>query len=296
MIDVQAVTVRRGGRLLFDNFSWQLPDPGMYLLIGGNGSGKSLVADLVSGRLKPNRGSVVIDGEPLYRIIGGYSQHIMFARAELPCADGEPLDEYLASELRLAHGSPAALRPLLRKLEEIIAAPASTQLGRLSHGQVLLAQVALAALVPARVTVLDGHLTYLDGTYCQAAANLLDHADLADRFVLFTASRLARPFPDCHAAFLLRHQLPVSLELLPAGAMLDSAPDLIGGTGALRVYFRQPVVHALTSGQHFTLINWLEDGLRIRLQGSWSDALLELQRMGVQVRAVEWEPAEAGKE
>ena len=291
MIDVRSVTVRRGGRLLADGFNWQLPDPGLYLVAGGNGCGKSLLCDLIAGRLKPNAGSIAIDGEPLYRLLGGYAQHIFLAHAELAQSDGEPFADYMEAELAQSQGNAANLPPVLKTLEQLFDAPATTPLGRLSHGQVLLAQIALAVLAPARVALLDGHLTYLDGEYCTAAAGLLDKADLEERFFILTAARLARPFTACRAIYMLGRGLPLSIRPLPQGAAVDTAPRVLESAGALRVYFDRPLLQGIASGRTFTLVSLLEDGVRVRLSGTLAEALEELARIGAAVRAIEWEPS-----
>lgn len=58
LLTMEAVTLRRGGRLLFENFDLRLGRSEALHLNGPNGSGKSSLIRLAAGLLKPDRGSV----------------------------------------------------------------------------------------------------------------------------------------------------------------------------------------------------------------------------------------------
>jgi hypothetical protein len=165
---------------------------------------------------------------------------------------------------------------------------------QLSHGQVLLAQVALACVMPVRLAVLDGHLTYLDSTYCEAVGRLLAQSQShGEKYIIFTASRLARFFPEMTSRYLLNDELPVSLTELTAREPVDSTVTIPVTTEALRVFTEpSPALLAdITSGQHFAIIAQLEDGLLIQPIGGIDAALGELRQWGFQVQALEWQSA-----
>ncbi len=63
MINVQNITYGyRKGQQVLANFSLQLQDGGIYGLLGKNGVGKSTLLYLISGLLRPQEGSVSVDG------------------------------------------------------------------------------------------------------------------------------------------------------------------------------------------------------------------------------------------
>jgi len=290
---LSGVQLKLGGRLLIDSLDWQLADPGAYLLLGPTGSGKTLLSRLLTGRQRPRRGSVLIDGLSLYALFGGYAEPLFIAQAEVACRESEPLELYLEAELAAAGESPSALDPVWEILDEHVPQGRRATLDELSHGQVLLAQIALASVIAARVAVLDGHLTYLDQQYCAAAAELISLVNREqDKFLVATASRVVYYFPQFKSRFVLSGDWPLSITQLehqntsavPAG--MEPAAD------RLRVYtVVSPVQHAgVTSGQHFTVLELLEDGLRIKLVGNLEGALTELRAQGMVVVRLDWEP------
>lgn len=292
MIEVKGVHLRAGKLPLLADFSWCLPDSGAYLLLGPTGAGKSLLARLLTGRQRPRRGQVLIDGTPLYSLFGRYGEPLFLAQAEAGLRSTEPLDLYLAAELAAVGESPSVLEGVWPDLEDLLPHGRRTSINRLSHGQLLLAQVALACAMPVRLAVLDGHLTAMDYRYCARAASMLSGiGSVRDKFVLLTASRLACSFPAAHSRYLLSGSLPVTITELAADAAVDTAVEPVNGTGALRVYAPAGPQgwSGITSGRHFGLLSHLEDGLRIRLTGSLDAALSELRSLGVRVLRIEWE-------
>ncbi|MBN2081405.1 ATP-binding cassette domain-containing protein [bacterium] len=290
MIELDAIELRLGSQVLAQGLNWQLPDPGVYLLLGPTGSGKSLLARLLAGRQRPRLGTVRIDGLPLYAGFGGYHEPLFIAQAETACREAEPLDLYLAAELVNTGETPRALEPAWPVLDALIP-DRSTPINKLAHGQVLLAQLALAAVMPVRVAVLDGHLTYLDARYCQAADELLKLNRFAgDKFLVLTAGRLARFLPALDGIFLLDGP-PLRIKALPEGVAVDTTGKPIDSSGNLRVFTASPpaLLAGLTSGRHYTLVAIMEDGLTIRPTGALQAALDELSSLGLSVRAIEWE-------
>ena len=64
MIEVSNISFKyAGGKdLVFDDFSLRLEENNIYGLLGKNGTGKSTLLYLVSGLLRPKKGSVCFDG------------------------------------------------------------------------------------------------------------------------------------------------------------------------------------------------------------------------------------------
>jgi ABC-type Mn2+/Zn2+ transport system ATPase subunit len=292
VIQLSSVYLKLKGRQLLAGFDWQLPDPGAYLLLGPTGSGKSLLARLLAGRQKPQQGTVSIDGYPLYRLFGGYNEPTFLAEAEVACREHEPLDLYLAEEMANAGETSKALENVWPVLDRYIPDGRRRPMNELAHGQVLLAQIALACVMPVRLAVLDGHLTYMDSQFCEAAAGLIARCNAeAEKFLVMTSTRLASYFPPVSARYLLSGETPVSISDLSDTVALDAALKPLPVGGAIRIYTREAPTQreGVTSTQYFQVLAVLEDGLRVKLSGGLDDALRELRAQGLSVRRLEWE-------
>jgi ABC-2 type transport system ATP-binding protein len=66
MIKAENLTKRFDNIMAVDHVSAEIRDGNVFGLIGTNGAGKSTFLRMLSGILKPDEGSVVIDGEPVY--------------------------------------------------------------------------------------------------------------------------------------------------------------------------------------------------------------------------------------
>ena len=64
MIEVKNISFKYAGgkHLVFDDFSLELKQDNIYGLLGKNGTGKSTLLYLISGLLRPKKGSVSFDG------------------------------------------------------------------------------------------------------------------------------------------------------------------------------------------------------------------------------------------
>ena len=69
MIEVKNVSFKYAGQknLVFDDFSFTLKENNIYGLLGKNGTGKSTLLYLISGLLRPKKGTVNVDGFDAYK-------------------------------------------------------------------------------------------------------------------------------------------------------------------------------------------------------------------------------------
>lgn len=68
VLDVRDAVVRRGGRNILDGVTWSVAEGERWVVLGPNGAGKTTLIRLISGRLHPTSGKVVIIGEELGRV------------------------------------------------------------------------------------------------------------------------------------------------------------------------------------------------------------------------------------
>ena len=89
-ICLRDITFRRGARVILENVSLEIEAGRTTLLQGPSGAGKTTIADLVAGLIRPDRGEITIDGVPLDRI---------------SLRDWRAMIGYVPQELFLFHGT-----------------------------------------------------------------------------------------------------------------------------------------------------------------------------------------------
>ncbi len=66
MIEINDVTKKFGGFAALDGLTMTVPTGSIYGLVGPNGAGKTTIINHITGSLRQDRGSITIDGEPVY--------------------------------------------------------------------------------------------------------------------------------------------------------------------------------------------------------------------------------------
>ena len=66
MIQAQNLTKRFGDFVALDNISCTIPQGCVYGMVGSNGAGKSTFLRAITGVYRPDSGTVIIDGQPVY--------------------------------------------------------------------------------------------------------------------------------------------------------------------------------------------------------------------------------------
>ncbi len=70
MIEIKDLVKTFDGFRALDGLNLNVPEGGIYGLVGPNGSGKSTVIRHMTGIYRPDSGSVLVDGQPVYENIG----------------------------------------------------------------------------------------------------------------------------------------------------------------------------------------------------------------------------------
>jgi branched-chain amino acid transport system ATP-binding protein len=76
LIDVVGVHVRFGDRVVLESIDLAVPEGEFHGLMGPNGAGKTTFFNVLTGRVKPSRGSIRLDGED----VTGLSSHRIAAK------------------------------------------------------------------------------------------------------------------------------------------------------------------------------------------------------------------------
>ena len=60
---IENLSVSFDNKVIFDNFSYQFEDTGVYIINGASGKGKTTLFNVISGVLKPDSGKVFLEGK-----------------------------------------------------------------------------------------------------------------------------------------------------------------------------------------------------------------------------------------
>ena len=169
VLAAENLTVRRGGRAILDGVSARFESGALIAVIGANGAGKSTLLAAVAGLLKPDAGTVSLDGEPLAGIAAKMlARRRAFLpqspRAEWPISVERLVALGLTPSLPAFGGLPENLRPRLDRaiadcdLEAHRAQPATT----LSGGELGRAMLARALVGDPEILIADEPMAGLD--------------------------------------------------------------------------------------------------------------------------------------
>jgi iron complex transport system ATP-binding protein len=65
VLDLDGVTIMRGGNALLDNVSWQVSEGERWVVLGANGAGKTTLLQVAAARMHPTKGTATVLGETL---------------------------------------------------------------------------------------------------------------------------------------------------------------------------------------------------------------------------------------
>lgn len=238
MLSVQNITVKHLQHTLLHNLSLTLNQGGHLLLVGGSGSGKTVLLNALAGLLKPFSGSVEFSGIDKKSITLVTSKHHftdktntssnMYYQQRYNSADSDnafTVAEHLqAKSAAQGHwtienvASLLMLQPLLNK--EII---------KLSNGETKRLRLAASLLAQPSVLLLDDPLSGLDHGMQEQFNHILQAIIDAGVTIIMSGSGFEIPLPITHVAVLhggtITKTLPVA-EYVPANEFPQEEFDM----------------------------------------------------------------------
>jgi len=166
-VELRGLGVRLEGRVVLDRLDLSIPPGASLAVVGGSGTGKTVLTSLIGRLLDPDEGQVLLDGHPVDRLELAALRRTVTYAFERPALLGTTVHDMIS------YGRPEASR------SEVMAAAVAAQADRfirslpdgydtalacapMSGGELQRLGLARAVLADARVVVLDDATSSLD--------------------------------------------------------------------------------------------------------------------------------------
>ncbi|HWS76347.1 MAG TPA: ABC transporter ATP-binding protein [Quisquiliibacterium sp.] len=168
MLRLESVSKSFGGLKATDNLTLDFQAGSLSAIIGPNGAGKTTVFNLITGRLVPDSGSILLDGEsitglsPARIVERGVARAFQVASVFPTMTVAEQMQAAVLARRRRIHDAwrPFRQAPVVRRADELIEllgleGRAHVPASQLSHGDQKLLDIGLALALEPRVLLLD---------------------------------------------------------------------------------------------------------------------------------------------
>ena len=246
MLELKNITKTFGAFKALDDLSMTVPKGSVYGLVGPNGAGKSTAIRHMLGVYRPDSGSVLFEGQPVYENpgakvrIGSIPDDIFF----FPSATLEDMRRYYAGLY------PQFDNALFDKLYEVFQLPKKTHLRRFSKGMQKQAAFHLCICTKPDMLILDEPVDGLDPVMRrQVWSLLLSEVAQRETTVVISSHNLRELEDICDYVGIMDH-----------GKMLleRSLADMQGATHKLQLVGEIPdgleILHESASGRLRTLV------------------------------------------
>jgi len=172
----------------------------VHALLGANGAGKSTLVKLLTGVLRPDAGSIDLQGSPV-----SFSSPAQAARLGLAPVFQDPAllpDLTIAQNMRLTGADPAAVRRELRALD--LDVDPAAQAGELPLPMLRMVDLARALSRDPKLLLLDEVTAALPSDLAERVFTVMSALRERGRSVLFITHRLKEVIASCDRATILR--------------------------------------------------------------------------------------------
>jgi ABC-2 type transport system ATP-binding protein len=173
------------GSTVLRDISFTIDEPAVYVVLGPNGAGKTTLFRTLSGILRPYRGEVYIDGEPIDRQASRNRLHYLSHMDGVP--DDLRVREALEYYARVERGDASDIDRVLDMLE--IRDLRGSYLSQISAGQRKRVSIARVFLRERAIYLLDEPTTNLDPKLAREIRSLILELS-RDKIVLYSSHNL----------------------------------------------------------------------------------------------------------
>ncbi len=68
LVKIRNLHFSRGSNVIFDGIDMDIPRKGVTAIMGPSGTGKTTLLKLIGGQLRPDSGSIEVDGQNVHRL------------------------------------------------------------------------------------------------------------------------------------------------------------------------------------------------------------------------------------
>lgn len=302
MITLRGVTVWFGAKAVFDGLDWELPEAGVYLVLGANGAGKSMLLDVIAGRRKPRAGAVHLGKVPVYKLFGPDLPRMEYLRREASAEDAGTLWNVFGYRMRQSGGDEKPSEILEKMtLPWTEGEMRKLRVEALPQGELLEFELLCAMSLMPKYLFIDDYFSRFSFAGCErVAANLQSWQRISGGTVLATSTRYFG-FMDTFSGIYVLEGGKLR-ELQPIAKCGDGRgagePVAAGPREVLIVcgeyFYRHSRVQQ--ENAHVELLAVLENALLISVKTTLDDALKFLDDCGIDVLSVSFRPRMDAKE
>jgi ABC-type multidrug transport system ATPase subunit len=296
VVSLKGVTVAFGADKVLDELTLELTEPGAYLILGANGSGKTVLLDVIGGRRRPDKGEVLLGSVPVYGLFGPDLPRIEYLQREAVPEESDALWNLFAYQAKQGSGQ-AKPREIVQRFhlpwsEEQMR---RLRLDMLSQSEVLEFELLCAFAVRPDYLLVDDYLSRFSFDTCERTiGNLRAWQKVSTGTAILTSSRF---FGHMDGFAGVYHLTGGKLAELPPTPPVGSAES---GTGrevlvVCGEYFYRHS-RAQEENEHLAVKTVLENALLIEIKTTLDGALAYLQSLGIDLVAVVLSPDAEGYE
>ena len=252
LIKVNGVTKKFGSFKALDEINMNVKKGSIYGLVGANGAGKTTIINHLTGALKPDKGTVYINGEEVFEN-GALKQKVLSI-----ADDWYFYGSYSLKEMAAFYESmyKSFNRERYEKLGEKLISDEKTQLRRLSKGMKKQAAFRLTLSCMPDVLILDEPLDGLDPVMRKQILNVIIN-DVAEReMTVLVSSHNLRELEDIcdHVGIIHKGKMIMEKPLYDLKGTVHKYQLAFGGEYPSELQEKINVLHKSQLGSVYTLI------------------------------------------